>query len=199
VSRFIRFAAARGLQVRRPVAERLVAAARDVLPPADAAVARQVLAADLTLLADLDTQIQAAETRMAELVSTSPFAPLLSVPGWGVVRVGNYGAAVGDPARWPGHRQLYRASGLSPAQYESAGRRRDGAISREGSVQLRRALIDLGIGLWLQDPAAKRYGQTLRARGKKGGIIACAMAHRANKIAYAMVRDQTSYQPERWA
>ena len=38
------------------------------LPPADAAVARQVLAADLALLADLDTQIQAAETRMAELV-----------------------------------------------------------------------------------------------------------------------------------
>jgi transposase len=198
-SRFIRFAAVRGLQVRRPVADRLVAAAHDALVSADAAVARQVLAADLALLASLDEQVQAAETRMAELVPASPFAPLLSVPGWGVVRAGNYGAAVGDPARWPGHRQLYRASGLSPAQYESAGRRRDGAISREGSVQLRRALIDLGIGLWLSEPAAKRYGQALRARGKNGGVIACAMAHRANKIAYAMVRDQTGYQPLRWA
>jgi transposase len=198
-SRFIRFAAVRGLQVRRPVADRLVAAAHDALPSADAAVARQVLAADLALLASLDEQVQAAETRMAELVPASPFAPLLSVPGWGVVRVGNYGAAVGHPARWPGHRQLYRDSGLSPAQYESAGRRRDGAISREGSVQLRRALIDLGIGLWLSEPAAKRYGQALRARGKNGGVIACAMAHRANKIAYAMVRDQTGFQPQRWA
>ena len=185
-SRFIRFAAVRGLQVRRPVADRLVAAAHDALPSADAAVARQVLAADLALLASLDEQVQAAETRMAELVPASPFAPLLSVPGWGVVRAGNYGAAVGDPARWPGHRQLYRASGLSPAQYESAGRRRDGAISREGSVRLRRALIDLGIGLWLSEPAAKRYGQALRARGKNGGVIACAMAHRANKIAQAI-------------
>ena len=63
-------------------------------------------------------------------------------------------------------------------------------------MQLRRALIDLGIGLWLHDPAAKRYGQALRARGKNGGVIACAMAHRANKIAYAMVRDQTGYQPD---
>jgi len=52
-------------------------------------------------------------------------------------------------------------------------------------------LIDLGIGLWQADPAAKSYGQPLRARGKKGGVIGCAMAHRANKIAYAMVRDQT--------
>ena len=115
-----------------------------------------------------------------------------------MVRAGGYGAAVGDPHRWPGASQLYRASGLSPAQYESAGKRRDGAISREGSVELRRALIDLGIGLWLAEPAAKRYGQQLRARGKKGGVIGCAMAHRANKIAYALVRDQTGYDPTRW-
>jgi transposase len=61
------------------------------------------------------------------------------------------------------------------------------------------ALIDLGIGLWRADPAARRYGQQLRARGKKGGVIGCAMAHRANKIAYAMVRDQSGYDPARWA
>lgn len=159
-TRFIRFAGHRGFQVRRAVAERIVGAARDALPTPDAVVARQVLAADLALLADLDTQIAAAETAMAALLPGSPFAPLTSVPGWAVIRAGNYGAAVGDPHRWPGHRQLYRASGLSPMQYESAGKRRDGSISREGSVELRRALIDLGIGLWLNDqpprPTAKR-------------------------------------------
>jgi transposase len=197
-TRFVRYAAIRGLQVRRPVADRLVAAARDALPSPDAAVARQVLTADLALLASLDTQITAAEARLAELLPQTPFAPLLTVPGWGTVRTGNYGAAVGDPHRWPGARQLYRSSGLSPAQYESAGKRRDSTISREGSVELRRALIDLGVGLWLNDPAARRYGASLRARGKNGGVIACAMAHRANKIAYALVRDQTGYDPTRW-
>jgi len=30
-------------------------------------------------------------------------------------------------------------------------------------------------------------------------VIGCAMAHRANKIAYALVRDQTGYDPTRWA
>ena len=69
------------------------------------------------------------------------------MPGWGAVRAGNYGAAVGDPRRWLGARQLYRTSGLSPAQYESAGKRHDVSISWKGSVALRRALIDLGIGL----------------------------------------------------
>ncbi len=198
VSRFVRFAAARNLQVRRPLAERVIQAARDALPTPQAQAARRVLTADLALLADLDAQVAAAEAELARLLPVSPFATLTSVPGWGVVRAANYGAALGDPARWPSPRQVYRAAGLSPTQYESAGKRRDGAISREGSVQLRRALIDLGVGLWHCDPAAKTYATTLRARGKHGGIIACAMAHRANRIAFALIRDQAYYDPSRW-
>jgi transposase len=197
-SRFTRFAAVRGLRVRQEMAGRLVAAARDALATAQAGAARQVLAADLALLAALDAQITAAEDELARLLPASPFAPLISVPGWGVVRAGNYGAALGDPGRWPSPRQVYRAAGLSPAQYESAGRRRDGAISREGSVTLRRALIDLGIGLWRCDPPARAYAAALRARGKHGGIIACALAHRAGRIAFALVRTQAPYDPARW-
>jgi len=197
-ARFIRFAATRGLQVRRELADRLVRAARDVLPTADGAVARQVLVTDLELLGDLDAQITAVEAELGRLLAVSPFATLTSVPGWGVVRAAGYGAGVGEPARWPGHRQVYRASGLSPAQYESAGKRRDGSISREGSVELRRALISLGVGLLTSDAPAKTYAAALRARGKHGGVIVCAMANRANRIAFALVRDQTGYEATRW-
>ena len=91
-SRFIRFAEHRSVQVRRPVAERILAAARNALPTLDAAVARRVLAADLVLLADLDAQVAAAETKMAHLLPSSPFATLTSVPGWGVVRASKYGS-----------------------------------------------------------------------------------------------------------
>ncbi len=199
VTRLIRFAAARDIQLRRAVAERLVAAAADALPTRDGVVARQVLAADLGLLCDLDTQIENAEGELAALLPASPYATLTSVPGWGVVRVSNYAGALGDPDRWPGPHQIYRAAGLSPMQYESAGKRRDGTISREGSVALRRAAMDLGIGLWLSDPAAKAYAGELKSRGKPGGIIGCALAHRATRIAYALVRDHATYHPSRWA
>lgn len=199
VSRLIRFAAVRDVQLRRPLAERLVIAAKDALPTRDAVVARRVLAADVRLLADLDAQIDSAEGELAALLPRSPFATLTSVPGWGVVRVSNYAAALGDPNRWPGPRQVYRASGLSPMQYESAGKRRDGTISREGSVALRRALIDLGIGLWLTDPAAKDYAHGLKDRGKHGGIITCALAHRATRIAHALIRDHANYDSSRWS
>ena len=198
VSRLIRFAAVRDIQLRRAVAERLVTAAREALATRDGVVARRVLAADLGLLADLDTQIENAERELAALLPASPYATLTSVPGWGVVRVCNYAAALGDPDRWPGSRQVYRASGLSPMQYESAGKRRDGTISREGSVALRRALIDLGLGLWLTEPGAKAYAAELKSRGKPGGIIGCALAHRATRIAHALVRDHASYDPSRW-
>lgn len=198
VSRFIRFGATRGLQIRRPTADKLIQAARDALPTADAPVGRAVLAADLALLADLDTQVEHATAQLTRLVPLSPFAPLLTVPGWGPVRVGNYGGALGDPSRFDNPRQVYRSAGLNPIQYESAGKRRDSVISREGSVELRRALIDLGIGLWLNDVSAKARGAELRARGKKGGVITCAMAHRANRIAFALVRHQQPYDPNKW-
>ena len=197
-SRFIRFGATRGLQIRKPLADKVVQAARDALPTADAPVAREVLAADLALLADLETQIEQATAQLARLVPLSPFAPLLTVPGWASVRVGNYGGALGDPSRFDNYRQIYRTAGLNPIQYESAGKRRDSVISREGSVELRRALIDLGMGLWLTDPPARAHALGLRARGKKGLVIACAMAHRANRIAFALVRDQSHYDPRKW-
>lgn len=133
--------------------------AGDALPTRDAVIARRILAADLSLLADLDDQISSAETALTVLLPRSAYATLTTVPGWGVVRVSNYAAALGDPTRWPGPRQIYRASGLSPMQYESAHKRRDGAISREGSVALRRALIDLGVGL---RPSPSRHPHRLR-------------------------------------
>ncbi len=198
VSGLVRFGAHREVQIRKPQAEKLLTAARDALPMPDAAIARQVLAADQALLADLDVQVRQAEAQLARLLPLSPFRSLTSVPGWGVVRAGNYAGALGDPSRFRNPRQVYRSAGLNPIQYESAGKRHDTVISREGSVELRRALIDLGMGLWLNEASATARAVELRARGKNGGVIACAMAHRANRIAFAMVRDQAVYDPNRW-
>jgi transposase len=193
------FAANRGVRMTTPLAERIVEAARQALPVPGAEVSRQLLTADLQLLDDIENQIAIADQHIATLLPETPFGVLTTTPGWGPVRVAHYGAAVGDPERWPGHRQLYRASGLTPRLYESAGHRRDGSITREGSVLLRVALVDLGMGLWHSEPASRCYGAELRARGKPGGIIVCAMAHRANKIAHAMVRNQQPWEPTRWA
>ena len=197
--RFRRFAARRDVAVTDMVAQRFVAAAAAALPLDGAALARTHVAADLRLLETLEADANAAEDDIARLLPTTPFGVLTSTPGWSTIRAGRYGAATGDPGRWPTARQVYRASGLTPKTYESAGTRYDGQICREGSVELRGALLDLGMGLWLCEPISRRYALALKARGKPAGIIACAMARRANKIAFAMVRDQTHYDPDRWS
>ena len=54
--RFRQFAARRGVQVSRPVASRLMDAARTALPTGQAGIARQILQADLALLGDLEAR-----------------------------------------------------------------------------------------------------------------------------------------------
>ena len=196
--RFRRFAARRDVIVDRNIAERFVAAARTALPLDGAEVARELVASDLALLNTLEADADHAETRIGRLLPDTPFEILLTTPGWSTVRVGRYAAAVGEPSRWPTARHLYRASGLTPSTYESAGTRYDGKICREGSVELRGALLELGMGLWLCEKTGRARAAALKARGKPAGIIACAMANRANRIAFAMVRDQTPYDPGRW-
>ena len=157
------------------------------------------MAADLALLADLDAQVDQATDHLARLLPLTPFAPLLTVPGWGVVRAGNYGGALGDPARFDHHRQVYRTAGLNPIQYESAGKRRDSVISREGSVELRRALIDLGVGLWLNDPAAKVYGSAACALAARRAWSSPARWHTAPTASPSpWSATRAGYDPSRW-
>ena len=193
------FAARRGVRMTRPLAERIVEAARQSLPVPGAEVARHLLACDLGLLARLDAEIDAAEEQITALLPLTPYGVLTSVPGWGPVRAAAYGAAVGDPERWHSAQAVYRAAGLTPRLYQSSGTMRHGHITREGSAVLRAALVDLGLGLWHTEPGAKTYGQALRARGKPGPVIVTAMANRANRIAFAMVRDKRPWEAGLWA
>lgn len=38
----------------------------------------------------------------------------------------------------------------------------------------------------------------MKQRGKPGGVILCALGHRANRLAFAMMRDQSRFEPKAW-
>ena len=133
--------------------------------------------------------------QLAELVPASPFRTLTSVPGWGVVRAAPTvprsvtRPAGPDLAALPGGGVVPDAVRIRrppPGRWDQPGRQRrtppradrprDRAVAQRPTRQgLRR--------------------RALRARGKHGGIIACALAHRANRIAYALTRDRACYDP----
>jgi transposase len=160
----------------------------------------RVLAIDVALLASVEAEITAAEKALEEVLADTPAGVLTSLPGVAVVRASNYGAGIGDPSRFANAAGAYRASGLVPALYQSSKTTRPGLhISREGSVGLRQAIIDLGRGLVRHEPEFAAYRQQLLDRDKKPAVASVAVGHRAHRLAFAMMRDQSTYQPEQWS
>lgn len=199
--RFRNFCAHRGVVVDRAKADQIFGAARQAfaLPNVRAKALLEVLAVDAKLMRQLDATVEAAGECLAEVLGDTPARVLASIPHVGVVRASNYGGAVGDIGRFTSSAQVYRLSGLVPKLYESAGKRRGGlAISRTGKVELREAILELGKGLRLGHPDFAAYARQLKQRGKPGGVILCALGHRANRLAFAMMRDQTGFDPSSW-
>ena len=145
-------------------------------------------------------QLAACDERLAELLPQTPAGILLTVPGIGVVTASYYGAALGDPHRFRNADAAYRYSGLAPTSYESAGRRATGVhISKIGSVELRQAMLALGTGLVLHHPDFAAYKQRQLDAGKKPIVAAIAVAHRAHRLAFALMRSQKPYSATQWA
>lgn len=199
--RLRRFCAHRGVRVQRGKAQEIVQAAKAALTlaPQVRNVHAGVLAADVALLGTLDRAIAQAEEALGEVLPRTPAGILTTMPRVGVVRASSYGAGLGDPSRFRTAAQVYRMAGLVPRLYESAGKRRSHtSISREGKAELREAIIELGRALRQGDPDFARYADELAARDKASGIIACALGHRANRVAFALVRDQVPFDSQRW-
>lgn len=201
MERLRRFCSKRGVVLKRAKATQIVEAAQLAfnLPGAISDLHARLLAADVSLLARLDLEVARTEGELSEILPQTPAAILTTIPLVAVVRASNYGGAVGDPTRFKRAAQVYRLSGLVPKLYESAGKKRSGThISREGKVELRQAIIDLGGALRQGHPDFARYADELRARGKHKGVVRCALGQRANRVAFAMMRDQRPFDPARW-
>lgn len=169
------------------------------LSEAISGVHARLLGADVRLLSQLDLEISWTEGELAEVLPRTPAQILTTLPLVATVRASNYGGAVGDLSRFRHAGQVYRLSGLVPKLYESAGKTRSGArISREGKVELREAILDLGEALRQGQPNFARYAAELRSRGKHKGVVRCALGQRANRLAFAMMRDQQPFDPARW-
>lgn len=204
VERLRAFVARRGVRLTRPKAAQILDAARAALrlPKAERDVLGVVLAADVALLGTLEAELARAEAALADILPRTPAAVLTSLPGVGVIRASAYGGGIGDPWRFPNASAAYRASGLVPTEYDSAGRkrRRGQRISREGSVLLREAIIELGKGLTGHDPDFAAYRRRLIDTEKKTpAVAAVAAGRRAHRLAYAMLKSQQPYDPARWA
>lgn len=190
-----------GVRLEGPKAAAIIDAAQRSLrlPERERQARLAIVRSDTARLHELFTELERADATIARLLETTSAAVLTSLPGVGAVRAGDYAAALGDPDRFPTAEHAYRASGLVPTQYESAGHSRKGSTSREGSGQLRNAIIELGRGLAQHDPHFAAYKRSLLARGKKPKVANIAVGHRAHRLAFALIRTRQPYDPDRFA
>ena len=171
-----------------------------VRPERAVELSQQVVGREIAVLEQFRNEITYCDEQLATILPSTPAGVLATIPGVGVATASYYGAALGDPWRFTNADAAYRYSGLSPSSYDSAGRRRAKVqISRQGAVELRRAMITLGTSMGLSHPDFVAYRRRLLAAGKKPMVVAVALAHRSHRLAFAMMRSQIPYDDCRWA
>jgi transposase len=196
------FATEHGVALQTTKARQLQQAALVALrlPAAERACRAAVLAVDVAQLDALNRDIALAEEHLASVLPDTPAAVLTSLPGIAIVRASNYGAALGDPTRFSNCEQAYRLAGMIPTTYDSAGSKRGGQrLSRRGSPELRAAIVELGKGLAQRDPHFAAYKRSLLERNMPALKANIAVGHRAHRLAFALMRAEQTYDPDRYA
>jgi transposase len=189
------------VKVETPKATRVITAAHHSLrlPEPERQARLEIVHRDAAMLESLLRELEDTDRTVAELLLQTPAWVLTSLPGVGSIRAADYAAALGDHTRFPTAEHAYRASGLVPSQYDSAGTNRRGGIGREGSAALRYAIIEMGRGLAQHDPHFATFKQALLGRGKRPKVANVAVGHRAHRLAFALIRSQQTYDPDRFA
>jgi transposase len=159
---------------------------------------RGMIESDLVLLEQNAAQIKVVETKLNAMAEASPAVRLVrSVPGLGARSAEVIVTSLDNPKRFKTGKQVGAYAGLAPRQYQSGDSDRQGSITRKGNPLLRSMLVEVA---WLgrqHNPQIKKMFDHL-AEGKKGRkAAAVAVARRLLVMAWAMLRDNKPYDPNR--
>src|SRR5262245_13992885 len=144
-----------------------------------------------------------ADERLERLVaSDSRVRRLCTVPGVGPVTAATFVATVDGVERFAGAHQVEAYLGLVPRELSSGERQYRGRITKAGNGRARWLLVEAAWSiLRYKKPetlALRRWAERIAdRRGKRRAAV--AMARRLAGILFAMLRDDTSYQPEKVA
>jgi len=150
----------------------------------------------LHLVEGINTQLQVVEGELAKLCATEPVVSLLTTaPGVGPIVAASFVSVVDDAKRFQTAHHVESYLGLVPSEDTTGGKRRLGAISKQGNSYLRSLLVQSAwtvlrtadrndpLRLWAEAVAARR--------SKRVAVI--ALARRLAGVLWAMWRDGTVY------
>lgn len=158
---------------------------------------RYMLAASMTILADIDRMISKVDQKMSEYLQgyAQEWSLLQTIPGVGPQSAIAILSEIGtDMSVFPSSKHLASWCGISPGNNESAGKNRSGRTT-QGDKFLKSALVE---SAWHscrnggKDSFLKRKFISISARrGKKKAIV--AVAHKILIAAYFILKNKEAY------
>lgn len=154
----------------------------------------------VSLFPSINEKIAEMDRQVEKITERDPQVRRLgTVPGVGPVTAAAFQAALdADPRRFSNAHQVEAYLGLVPREFSSGEKQHRGAITKAGHSRVRYLLVQCAwniirfprptteaLGFWAEGIAMRR--------GRN--IAAVALARRLAGILFAMLRDQTSYQP----
>jgi transposase len=147
----------------------------------------------------LDSRITGLDERIAQNVKEDPVAQrLLELRGIGPLTASALAGALGDGSAFSKGREFAASLGLTPRQHSTGGKDRLLGISKRGDSYLRKLLIhgaravlrhakdrDDGLSQWLNDLSARKHAN----------IVSVALANKTARMAWAIVHNETAYDP----
>ena len=191
---------ARQWRMGEATASRIIQFAQQVLlPPEELIDARlPYLQSDLLILEVLDEVIAEAEKQIEQHLSKTEGRLLPHIMGIGILHATSYVAGIGNPSHYEHAGQTFKRSGLISGRNDSGLHQRAGAghrVTKVGDPYLRSALIQLTRSLCQWQPYFGKYQAHLIARGKHPGVAIVATARKANGVLFALMRDQSEFDP----
>jgi transposase len=156
---------------------------------------KEALSAIADVWKSVDGRIKSLEKTIKEQGNSDPHEAIYrSVPGVGSISARILSNELGDMSQFKNERQLFCHTGLTPSEYSSAERRRQGHISRQGSSRLRFILTEIAWRAIKEDEKlAQDFRRISHNAGKKRAIVAIARKL-AGRIR-ACFKAQRAYQP----
>lgn len=153
-----------------------------------------------SVLRQIDVELARTNERLEQLAKTEPVVErLTTAPSVGLVVAAAFVSVIDEAKRFQGAHQVESYLGLVPRENSSGGKRKLGAITKQGNGYVRQLLVQSASGiLRVGDPddPLRRWGRRLcDRRGRKIAVV--AVARRLAGILWAMWRKGTVYEPAR--
>jgi transposase len=150
-------------------------------------------------LGSLNERIDEVERKLVQLCAQEPVITwLMTTPGVAMIVAAAYVSVIDEARRFRDAHEVESYLGLVPSEDTTGGKRRLGAISKEGNSYLRALLVQASWCILRQDdtnPLAVWGRLVARRRGKRVAVV--AVARRLAGILWALWRDGSVFDPAR--